>query len=85
MSRPSLVTTCTLHAAYGGVPFETWFSILSCRATDGGVFTSVQALIDAIQRFLDGWNERCKPFVWVKSAEQILARLNRQPSRETVH
>jgi len=53
--------------------------------SDGGVFTSVQALIDAIQRFLDGWNERCKPFVWVKSAEQILARLNRQPSRETVH
>jgi transposase len=64
---------------------ETWFSILSRRAIRRGVFSSVAALIDAIQRLLDGWNDRCKPFVWVKSAEQILARLNRQRSHETVH
>jgi len=61
------------------------FRFLSRRAIRRGVFTSVQALIDAIQRFLNGWNERCKPFVRVKSAEQISARLNRQRSRETVH
>lgn len=64
---------------------ETWFSILSRRAIRRGVFSSVTALVDAIQRFLDGWNDRHKPFVWVKSAEQILARLNRQRSHETVH
>lgn len=64
---------------------ETWFSILSRRAIRRGVFSSVAALIDVIQRFLDGWNDCCKPFVWVKSAEQILARLNRQRSHETVH
>jgi len=64
---------------------ETWFSILSRRAIRRGVFRSVAALINAIQRFLDGWNERRRPFVWVKSAEQILARLNRQLSHETVH
>jgi transposase len=64
---------------------ETWFSILSRRAIRRGVFHSVAALIDAIERFLAGWNDRRKPFVWVKSAEQILARLNRQLSHETVH
>ncbi|MBJ7610181.1 MAG: IS630 family transposase [Candidatus Dormibacteraeota bacterium] len=64
---------------------ETWFSVLSRRAIRRGVFRNLSALIDAIQRFLDGWNERCKPFVWVKSAEQILAQLNRQRFHETVH
>ncbi|GAC1668449.1 MAG: IS630-like element ISMsm5 family transposase [Candidatus Dormibacteraceae bacterium] len=64
---------------------ETWFSILSRRAIRRGVFSSVQTLIEAIQRFLDGWNERCQPFVWVKSAEQILARLNRHAFNVTVH
>lgn len=64
---------------------ETWFSILSRRAIRRGVFTSVAALIASIQRFLQAWNHDCKPFVWVKSAEQILAKLNRQRSHETVH
>src|SRR5579859_967936 len=35
---------------------ETWFSILSRRAIRRGIFQSVRVLIDAIQRFLDGWN-----------------------------
>ena len=64
---------------------ETWFSILSRRAIRRGAFRSLAALIAAIQRFLDGWNEACKPFVWVKSAEQILATLHRQPFKKTVH
>jgi transposase len=64
---------------------ETWFSILSRRAIRRGVFRSVASLIQTIQRFLDAWNHKCQPFVWVKSAEQILARLHRQPFKETVH
>jgi transposase len=64
---------------------ETWFSILSRRAIRRGVFTSLQALTDAIQHFLDAWNENSKPFVWVKSAEQILATMHRQPFKKTVH
>jgi transposase len=64
---------------------ETWFSILSRRAIRRGAFTSVRALIDAIQRFLDHWNDDCKPFVWVKTADEILATLHRQRSHETVH
>jgi transposase len=56
---------------------ETWFSILSRRAVRRGAFTSVGALADAIQRFLDHWNDDCKPFVWVKIADEILASLGR--------
>jgi hypothetical protein len=60
-------------------------SILSRRAIRRGAFTSIGALIRAIQRILDSWNDDCKPFVWVKTAEEILATLHRQRSRETVH
>ena len=64
---------------------ETWFSILSRRAVRRGAFPSLRALTDAIQRFIDAWNEDCKPFVWVKTADEILASLHRQRSHETVH
>jgi serine/threonine protein kinase len=38
-----------------------------------GSFASVRDLIDAIRAFIDGWNERCHPFAWTKTADQILA------------
>jgi transposase len=60
---------------------ETWFSILSRR----GAFASVRVLTEAIQRFLDHWNDDCKPFVLVKTADEILVTLHRQRSHETVH
>jgi hypothetical protein len=44
------------------------------------VFKTLGALIEAIESFLAAWNDAKKLFVWVKSAEQILARLHRQPS-----
>jgi hypothetical protein len=43
------------------------------------------ALIEAIERFLSAWNDTKKPFIWVRSAEQILSRLHRQPFKKTVH
>jgi hypothetical protein len=32
----------------------------------------VADLIAAIEIFIDGWNERCEPFTWTKTADQIL-------------
>ena len=64
---------------------ETWFSILSRKAIRRGVFRSVSSLTDAIQRFIEAWNETKKPFVWVKSADEILAKANRQRIHLTVH
>jgi hypothetical protein len=42
-----------------------------------GTFTSVKDLIAAIETFIDGWNERCPPFTWTKTADQILTRTRR--------
>jgi hypothetical protein len=34
---------------------------------------------------LDGWNDRCHPFVWTKTADPILTKVNRQNTSETAH
>ncbi|MGI5292128.1 hypothetical protein ACQEVF_53735 [Nonomuraea polychroma] len=40
-----------------------------------GVHTSVTALEKDILAWVDIWNEDPKPFVWIKTAEEILASL----------
>ena len=45
---------------------EVFFGIITCQAIHRGSFTSVKDLVAAIRRFIDGWNERCHPFVWTK-------------------
>jgi transposase len=64
---------------------EVWFSIIERQAIRRGTFTSVKDLIAAIETFIDGWNDRCHPFVWTKTADQILKKANRYPISETAH
>src|SRR6478752_6366828 len=45
---------------------ECWFSILSRGALQGASFTSVKMLIEAIQTFIDSWNQHATPFEWTK-------------------
>jgi hypothetical protein len=47
------------------------FSIITRQAIRCGSFDTVTDLIAAI---IDGFNERCQPFVWTKTAEDILPR-----------
>jgi transposase len=51
---------------------EVFFSIITRQAIRRGSFGSVKDLIGAIGRFIDGWNERCQPFVWTKPADDII-------------
>jgi len=53
---------------------EIWFGILTNQAIRRGSFDSVAPLIGSIKAFLSRWNEEAKPFVWTKTAEQILAK-----------
>ncbi|MGH8733570.1 MAG: IS630 family transposase [Burkholderiales bacterium] len=52
---------------------ESWFSILTRQQVRRGSYSSERELIDAIGRFVAGWNERACPFVWTKSAGHVLA------------
>ncbi|HLL64285.1 MAG TPA: IS630 family transposase, partial [Micromonosporaceae bacterium] len=45
----------------------------------------VKDLVAAIRRFIDGWNERCHPFIWTKTADQILPHATRQPTSDARH
>ena len=56
------------------------------QAIRRGTFTSVKDLIAAIETFIDGWNDRCAPFVWTKTADEILSKaLPRKKTSNTRH
>jgi transposase len=56
---------------------EVFFSIITRQAIRRGTFRSVGELIDAISSFIDGWNDRCQPFTWTKTADEILPHATR--------
>jgi transposase len=51
---------------------EIFFSIITRQAIRRGTFNSVRDLIDGIRAFIDGWNDRCQPFTWTKTADDLL-------------
>jgi transposase len=53
---------------------EIFFGIITRQAIRRGTFTSVKDLIAAIRRFIDGWNDRCQPFIWTKTADEIIPK-----------
>ena len=57
---------------------ENFFSALTRRRIQRGVFKSVAHLQAAIKRYLAEHNADPKPFVWTKPAKDILAKLDRQ-------
>ena len=70
------------NAAVGGIN-EGWRIANDQLSPSGDTFTSVKDLTAAIETFVDGWNDRCEPFVWTKTADQILIKANRQTTSET--
>jgi transposase len=64
---------------------EVWFGIIERQAIHRGSFGSVQDLNAKIRAFIDGWNDRCHPFVWTKTADQILKKANRQKTSNAGH
>ena len=77
----------TLHFTPTGCSWlnmaEIFFGIITRQAIRRGTFTSVPDLIGAIRGFIDGYNQRCKPFTWTKTADQILTKANRQKDSDT--
>jgi plasmid stability protein len=63
---------------------EVWFGIIERQAIHRGTFTSVKDLNAKIRAFINGWNDRCKhPFVWTKTADEILTKANRPTTSNT--
>jgi len=60
---------------------ERWFAELTNKRIRRGVFRSVKDLEAAIREYIDVHNEDPKPFVWTKTADQILANIARYAQR----
>ena len=56
---------------------ERWFALLTQRQIKRGSHTSVVRLKRAIQAFIDATNEHPKPFIWTKTADDILKSIAR--------
>lgn len=64
---------------------EVWFGIIERQAIHRGSFGNVRELTQAIRTYITSWNKRVHPFVWTKTADEILKKANRQPTSNTDH
>ncbi len=66
---------------------ERWFGLLTERQLRRGVFRSTRNLETTIRHYIDTHNEEPKPFIWTKTADEILDSVARfcQRTLETGH
>ena len=60
---------------------ERFFRDISKIGLRCGVFTSVPEFVTAIDEYITHHNTYLKPFIWTKSARNILQKVNRANSR----
>lgn len=60
---------------------ERWFAEITNKRIRRGIFRSVKELEAAIREYLDVHNENPKPFVWTRTADEILASIARFAQR----
>ena len=64
---------------------EVWFSIIERQAIYRGSSPSVRDLMIKIRAFINGWNDRCHPFIWTKPADHVLEKIKRKKTSLTRH
>ena len=60
---------------------ERWFGLLTEQKIKRGAHKSVQALENDIRDWIADWNTHPRPFLWTKTAEEILDSIARFCSR----
>jgi len=63
---------------------ERWFALLTEKQIRRGVFRSTWELETTIRNYLKPYNDQPKPFIWRKTADEILASLARFCKRTLV-
>jgi transposase len=73
----------TLHFTRTGCSWlnmvEIFFGIITRQAIRRGTFRSVKDLTAAIGRFIDAYNDRCEPFAWTQTGDEVLEKI--RPSK----
>jgi transposase len=60
---------------------ERWFSELTTKKLQRGTHRSVRALNQDIRDWIGTWNDNPKPYIWTKTADQILESISRYCTR----
>jgi len=69
-ARPVLRGRGARHAS--PLPDERWFAELTTKKLQRSTHTSVQQLNKDIRAWIETWNDNPRPYVWVKTTDQIL-------------
>ena len=72
------------HASWMNL-VEVWFGLVERQAVRRGVFKSVQDLNGKLRAYIEGWIKRAHPFIWTKTAAQILNKANRPTTSNPRH
>jgi transposase len=62
---------------------ERWFAELTSKKLRRGAHRSVRELNTDIRAWMTDWNENPRPYVWTKTADQILDSISRYCNRTT--
>ncbi len=62
---------------------ERWFAEITNKRIRRGIFRSLNELEAAIREYIDVHNQDPKPFVWTRTADEILASMARFAQRNT--
>ncbi len=60
---------------------ERWFGELTTKKLQRGTHRSVRALNTGIRAWINTWNDNPKPYIWTKTADQILDSIARYCTR----
>jgi transposase len=60
---------------------ERWFGELTSKKLQRGTHRSVRALNTDIRNWINTWNDNPRPYVWTKTADQILDSITRYCTR----
>jgi len=65
---------------------ERWFREITTKRIRRGTFRSVPELVTAIENYIKENNLHPKPFIWTKTADEIIAKVNRcKPILNSLH
>jgi hypothetical protein len=64
---------------------EVFFQMITRQAIRRGSFDNVTQLTRAIRAFITAYNDRCEPFIWTKTPDEILTKATRQQTSDARH
>jgi len=67
------------HSAWFNL-VERWFAEITNKRICRGSFESIKELTKAIEKYIKTWNKSGRSFVWTKTSDEILAKINKAKS-----